>query len=258
MIINPVRKALLEQKVTLGTWLQAGNPAIAEIFANAGFDWLGTDFEHTDINMKDFTAIARAIYGRGIIPLARVSQNDTLEIRKALDNGARGVIVPLVNNAQEAKRAVEAAKFPPQGVRGFSFCRANNWGIDFDTYAQNANDDIAVVVMIESKEAAEAIDEILEVEGVDGVFIGPYDMSGSYGIAGQTSAPVIQAACKKVIEACKKHKKSAGIHVVKPTKANIAQAIEQGFTFIALGVDIVFLDEGCRNALQTAKQAMKA
>lgn len=248
---NPVRQALLNRKLTLGTWIQAGHPVVAEIFAGAGFNWIAADMEHTDISVEGFANLARAA---GAVPmLSRVRENDTLAIRQVLDAGAMGVIVPLVNSAEEARRAVAAAKYPPQGVRGFAFCRANGWGREFDRYAHQANGDVAVVVMIESKQAVEAIDEILTVDGVDGVFIGPYDMSGSYGVVGQTGHELVRDACATVSEACKRAGKSAGIHVVKPTAEAIGTAIYQGFTFIALGMDTVFLMEGAAAVLSQAK-----
>lgn len=253
MTSNPVRKALLERNICLGTWIQLGHPGIAEILSGAGFRWIAADCEHTDIDAEGFSSLARGMYGRGPVPFARVRENDTLAIRQVLDGGARGIIVPLVNNAEEARKAVKAAKYPPDGVRGFAFCRANDWGVDFDRYSREANRDIAVVVMIESAEAVGNIDEILAAEGVDGVFIGPYDMSGSYGVTGQTSHPVIQEACRKVSSACKAHNKSAGLHVVKPTEENVKTALDDGFTFIALGMDTVFLDEAARKIMKTAE-----
>ena len=257
-ITNPVRKALLERTPTFGSWIQIGPyPALAEILANAGYDWLGVDCEHSDIDIEGFTALARGMYGRGALPLARVWENDTLAIRQVLDAGAQGVIVPLVNSAEEAKKAVAAAKYPPLGVRGFCFSRMNEYGTKFDEYATSANDNIAVVVMIESKQAVENIDEILAVDGVDGVFIGPYDMSGSYGLIGQTSHPVIKDACKKVVEACQRHGKAAGLHLVKPDAGSIAKTIADGFTFIALGVDMVFLQQAAGAALGTAQKTLE-
>lgn len=255
--MNPVRKALLERKVTLGTWIQIGHPAITEVLSNSGYDWIAADCEHTDISIEPFTNVMRGMYGRGPVSMIRVRENDTLAIRQALDMGAMGVIVPLVNTAEEAKKAVEAAKYPPKGVRGFCFSRMNKYGDEFESYIKNANDDIAVVVMIESKEAIENIDEILAVEGVDGVFIGPYDLSGSYNIPGETSHPLVQDGCRKVVEACKKAKKSAGLHVVIPTEENITKAVDDGFTFIAVGVDTVFLNQASKEALGIARKALK-
>jgi 2-keto-3-deoxy-L-rhamnonate aldolase RhmA len=256
-IQNPVKRALSDRSVTFGTWIQIGHPGIAEVLANSGFDWIAADCEHGDIESQGFTNLIRGMYGRGPLPLVRVRENDTLVIRQVLDAGAQGIIVPLVNTAEQARKAVEAARFPPQGIRGFAFFRANDWGANFDEYAATANQNIAVVAMIESKEAVENIDDILAVDGIDGVFIGPYDMSGSYGVLGQISHPMMVEAFERVANACKRARKTAGLHIVLPSKEKIEQAIADGFTFIAVGMDNVFLDQGARSALQIARQASK-
>jgi len=245
---NAVKRALLERRVTLGTWIQIGHPAVAEVLADAGFDWIAADMEHTDIDNATFAALARGMHGRGVTALVRVRENDTLAIRQVLDLGAQGVIVPLAHTADDAERAVRAAKYPPRGVRGYCFSRMNGWGKGFDAYAASANDDVAVVVMIESKQGVENIDAILAVDGVDGVFIGPYDLSGSYGVPGQTGDDLVQAGCRRVAEACRKAGKAAGLHVVLPDPAAVEQAVSDGFTFIALGVDTVFLRGGADDA----------
>jgi len=253
---NVLKEALLERKLTMGSWIQIGSADVAEILAEVGYDWLAVDIEHTDIGMDRFSDIARAMKGKNCVPLARVNENSTMAIRKVLDLGAMGVIVPLVNNAADAKKAVHSAKYPPDGVRGYAFCRANQWGENFNDYVKQINDCVCVIVMIESEEAVENIDEILAVEGVDGVFIGPYDMSGSYGIPGQTSHKIICDACDRVVAACKAHGKSAGLHVVIPTNDAVAGAIKKGFTFIALGIDSVFISTEGRKVLETARNAV--
>lgn len=249
MTQNSVRQALLERTLSVGTWIQIGEAAVAEVLAHAGFDWIAVDCEHTDIGPSGFAAVARGMHGRGPAPFARVRENDTLAIRQVLDMGAQGVIVPMVNTADEAERAVRAAKFPPRGVRGYSFSRMNNWGGTFDEYAARANDDTAVVVMIETREGAENIASILAVDGIDGVFVGPYDMSGSHGVPGQTSHPDVRASCARVSEACRAAGKSAGLHVVIPEPEAVRQAVEDGFTFIAVGADTVFLGQGAKEAM---------
>ena len=252
---KPLRQRLVDLEVTIGTWIQAGHPTVAEVLANAGYDWIAADCEHTDIDVSQFASLARAMYGRGAAPLVRVRENDTLAIRQVLDMGAQGVIVPLVSSAEEAEDAVRAAKYPPLGIRGYAFSRMNDWGLDFETYARTANDEVIVVVMIESKRGVENIDSILAVDGVDGVFIGPYDMSGSYGIPGQTSAAVVQDACSAVVDACRRARKAAGLHVVLPTEDAIRKAVRDGFTFIAVGVDTVFLQQGAQAALDVARSS---
>jgi 2-keto-3-deoxy-L-rhamnonate aldolase RhmA len=261
--INPVKEKLRQGKVSLGSWMQIGHPAVAEILAQVGFDWIALDMEHSDMSVRDFTDAARGMQGRGpqlpygALPLARVRENDTLAIRQVLDSGAWGVIVPLVNSADEAKRAVQAAKFPPQGIRGTAFFRGNDYGLSFTEYMEHANREGLVIVMIETKEGVESIEEILAVEGVDGVFIGPYDLSLSYGIPGQLSDPLMTKARKKVLEACRGARKAAGIHVVQSDKGALEATIEEGFTFIGLGMDTLFLDRSARETLQNALSAVK-
>lgn len=257
MFKNSLKQALRHRTLTIGSWLQAGHPANAEILAQAGFDWLAVDCEHGEVVPEELGNLFRAMLPSGTIPMVRVKANDTLEIRRALDLGAMGVIVPLVETADEARHAVAAAKYPPAGVRGFAFHRGNNWGMDFDEYARRANDEIVVIVMIESQKAVRNIDSILAVDGVDGVFIGPYDMSGSYGIIGRTGDPIIKNASRTVSESCAKAEKSAGMHIVLPTGQEIQEAVNQGFNFLGLGMDTVFLANGAKQCIDFTKGLLK-
>lgn len=231
-------------KPAIGSWLQIPAPSIAEIAAQQGLDWLAVDMEHTEIGYETLTDIFRGLNGSGTSPFVRVRSNDALDIRRALDIGAEGIIVPLVHTAEEAKKAVSYCKYPPEGIRGYAFCRANDWGDDFDGYVKTANDRTMVFVMAESREAVENIDEILNVSGIDGVFIGPYDMSASYGVVGQTDHPLVRAGCDMVLEACKAHDKIAGIHMVTPDEIAVWQNIKKGFRLIAVGIDTLFLING--------------
>jgi 2-dehydro-3-deoxyglucarate aldolase len=249
------QKALLREKirsgaVSIGSWLQIGHPAVLEIMSEYNFDWLTVDLEHSDISIETFTNMLRGNNGKQTSVLARVKKNAPLDIRQVLDVGADGVIVPLVNSAKEAEDAVTAAKYAPLGNRGFAFCRANKYGKEFDTYTRDANESIIVIIMIETKEAVEDIDAILSVSGVDGVLIGPYDLSGSYGIPGQSDALIVQHAMDKVLASCKVNRKAAGLHVVLPEKGSVERAIERGFSFIAAGMDNVFLGSGIESFLQ--------
>ena len=252
--MSNIRSKIINKELVFGTWLQTGNCAVAEIMAEYGWDYIAADMEHTSINENDFVDFARAIKGR-TAAFARVESDDALAIRKVLDLGAEGVIVPMVNNKAQAQKVVEAAKYAPMGKRGFAWIRANKYGVEFNEYASIANDSIAVIAMIETKEAVENIDEILSVEGIDGVFIGPYDMSGSYGVVGQVDHELVLNAKKVVLEACKKHNKVAGQHIVRATKENVKAAVEQGYTFFALGTDVLFVDNECKKTFALAKEA---
>jgi len=249
---NKLRQALLDRKLSLGTWMQIGHPACAEIFARAGFDWVCVDLEHGAIDLETMADIFRTLDGFDCVPVARLPLNDPVWIHRTLDAGARGMIIPMVKTAAEAEAAIRESKYPPRGVRGYGYSRANMHGMDFAEYIASANNEIPMVMQIEHKDAIANIDSILEVPGVDGVFIGPLDLSGSMGITGQLDHPQMVAALDKYRAACRSHKMAAGTHIVRPNEQNIRKAIDDGYTLIALGLDNVFLDEGARASLKAA------
>jgi len=250
---NKLRRALLDRSLSLGTWIQIGHPASAEILARAGFDWVCVDLEHGGIDPETMTNIFRTLDGFDCVPVARLPLNDPIWIHRTLDAGARALIIPMVKTAAEADAAVREAKYPPRGVRGFGYSRANMHGRDFDDYIASANDEIAMVMQIEHKDAIGNLDAILEVDGVDGLFIGPLDLSGSMGLTGQMTHPDVVAALDTYRDACARHNTTAGMHVVRPTPQNVQDAMAKGYTLIALGVDTVFLDGGATDALRAAR-----
>lgn len=252
---NRFLKALLERSVTLGAWMQIGHPAPAEIFGRLGFDWVCVDLEHGAITIETMTNIFRALDAYGSVPVARLPLLDPIWIKRSLDAGARGLIIPAVNNVEMARAAIQEAKYPPLGRRGYGYSRANLHGIDFYDYIREANDEIAVVVQIEHRDGIAAIDSILEVEGVAGAFIGPMDLSGSFGKTGQLDAPEMVDALQEFRHACRKHEKAAGMHIVTPGHENIAAAVRDGYSMIALGLDNVLLASGAQRALNLGRTA---
>jgi 2-keto-3-deoxy-L-rhamnonate aldolase RhmA len=253
-----LRKAIDEKTPAIGSWIQASSPTCAEILANAGFAWLGIDCEHTSVGIHGVETIARAIHGRNTALLVRVSSANTIEIRQCLDVGAAGVIVPMVETAEQARLSVAAAKYPPQGVRGFCFGRMNDWGASFDEYAASANDSVVVIAMIETQKGVDNIDAILGVEGIDGIFIGPYDMSGSYGVPGQTQHPYLKKAYQSLVDACRRHGKMAGQHIVNSTPEKLNEAVALGYSFLCLDADIILLNQSARAVLETAKVSLRS
>ena len=245
---NKFRDALLARKLTIGAWMQIGHPAIAEIFAKAGFDWVCVDLEHGAIDIETTANIFRAIDAFDCVPVARLPLNDPIWIHRVLDAGARGLIIPMVNTGDEARKAVECAKHPPLGKRGFGFCRASTHDFDFKEYVKYSNSHIAVIAQIEHKTAIHNIEDILSVNGIDGVFIGPYDLSGSMGIVGQLNHEKMTEALNTYLEACDKYRKPAGTHVVYPTQAAIEKAKIEGYTTLALGLDTTMLGDTARTA----------
>lgn len=249
---NKFRQALLNKELTLGAWMQIGHCGVAEILARAGFDWVCVDLEHGAIDLETMTDIFRTIDAFDCVPVARLPFNDPIWIHRTLDAGARGMIIPMVNSAEEADRAISEAKYPPRGVRGFGYSRANMHGMDFDTYIAEANDEIAMVMQIENKKAIDNLEAIAQVDGVDGFLIGPLDLSGSMGITGQLDHPDMVAALDRYKQVCRDYNMSAGIHIVRPNDANVKAGVEQGYTLIPLGLDNVFLDEQSRAVLRAA------
>ena len=250
---NRLRRALLENSLSLGGWLQIGHPACAEIFARLGFDWVAVDLEHGAIGIETMTDLFRALERFGSVPVARLPWNDPVWIKRSLDAGAQGLIVPMVNSAEEAERAVRQAKYPPRGCRGYGYSRASMHGIDFAPSIAGANRDVALIMQIEHRDGIARIDEILEVPDVDAVFIGPLDLSGSFGKTGELDCPEMVEALCRYREACRRHGKTAGMHLVHPGRQEVARAIAQGYRLLALGLDNVFLADGARAALEAAR-----
>lgn len=249
---NKLRKALLTRELTLGSWIQIGHPAVAEIFARVGFDWICVDLEHGAIDLETMTNIFRTLEAFDAVPVARLPINDPVWIHRSLDAGAMGLIIPMVKTAQEIDTAIRMAKYPPRGERGYGYCRANLHGMDFDKYIATANDEIAIIAQIEHRDGMENLDSILQVPDLDGVFIGPLDLSGSYGKIGQMDCPEMINALTKYMKSCKKYKKAPGMHVIQPNPANVQRAIKEGYTLIALGLDNVFVELGAEAALKAS------
>jgi 2-keto-3-deoxy-L-rhamnonate aldolase RhmA len=239
--------------VSIGSWMSMAHVSIAEILASAGYDWVVVETEHTAIDVSEVLKLIIAIEGRGAVPLVRLAWNDPIQCKAVLDSGAAGVIVPMINTKADAELAVKSAKYPPLGFRGVGLARAQGYGQNFAEYVQAANDATLLMVQIEHIEAVRNIEEILSVPGIDGVFIGPYDLSLSMGAPGQLDHPDLVAAKQRVLDATLARGLVAGIHLVHPDRAprEIERCVQDGYRFIALGTDILFLGDSAR-ALQSA------
>jgi 2-keto-3-deoxy-L-rhamnonate aldolase RhmA len=238
----------------LGSWLTLGNPSIAEIMADAGFDWLCVDLEHTSTDYKEAQLLIMAIQSKGLKAFVRVGGNDPLIIKRVLDAGADGIIVPSVNSALEAKNAVEAVRYPPLGKRGVGLARAQDYGFGFDSYRDHKTKEIKLIVQIEHISAIKELDAIIQTEGVDGTFIGPYDLSGSLGKPGQWDEPEVRDALKIYEVTARKYNKWIGFHVVQPDYNLVKEKISLGYNFIAFGFDAMFLGTMIRNQLKMIKR----
>lgn len=229
-----------------GGWVMTGNPVVAELLAGEGFDWIAVDLEHTATTIRELRDIALALKGSGVDLFARLPGCDEIWAKHVLDGGASGIIVPLVNNPEDAARAVSIAKFPPEGNRGAAFSRAADYGRNFQNYFKGHNDDVTVVVMLEHIQAADHADDILSTPGVDAVMIGPYDLSASMGLAGQLDHPDVQDAQRRILEACQRQGVAPGLHVVQTDPKKVADSVAAGYRFIACGLDTEFIIDGAR------------
>jgi 2-dehydro-3-deoxyglucarate aldolase len=246
-----LKSRLAQNQLTVGTWITLAHSSIAELMAaTGGFDWLVIDMEHSVIELRDAQELMQAIDLKGVVPLVRLTSNDENLIKRVMDAGAHGVIVPLINSADDARKAVNAVYYPPTGTRGTGLARAQGYGATFPAYKEWISENAVVIVMIEHIDAVEAFDEIMAVPGVDGYIIGPYDLSASLGVPGQFDDPRVIEAIDKVLSAGKAINKPGGIHVVEPDMALLNHYIERGFTFIGYGMDIRFLDHICRTQLK--------
>jgi 2-dehydro-3-deoxyglucarate aldolase len=242
--------------VSIGSWVSIAHPVVADILAHAGYDWVAIDAEHTAIDLAEILTSMMGIEGRGSVPLVRLSQNDDpAQVKAVMDAGAAGVIVPMVNSKADAERAVSNVKYPPEGTRGVGLSRAQGYGADFEQYVERANVDGLLMVQIEHINAVERIAEILSVPGIDGTFVGPYDLSASMGLSGQLDHADVLAAQQHVLDIAIERGVAPGIHLVQPDDAeeNLRRASAAGYKFIALGVDMLFLGDSARQLHAAAR-----
>ncbi len=250
---NPLKKKLLAHQLSLGCWVTIGHPLIPGLLAPAGFDWLCVDMEHSSIDLAQLLPLIISIEAEGIVPLVRVGENNPNLIKRVMDAGAYGVIVPNVSTAQQAQQAVDSVKYPPSGKRGVGLYRAQGYGRQFDAYRKWLTAESVVIVQIEHIDAVKNIDEILAVKGIDAFMIGPYDLSGSMGKPGKFNDADVKKAIDEVMRAGKKHRIPAGFHSVPSDPKQAKQRIKQGFKFLAYSLDGVFLSDAASNAVRTIR-----
>ncbi len=251
---NQVKAKLARGTATVGTWTMIGHPAVAEILGEAGFDWVVLDVEHGMMDWPRVLAQIQAVQGQGCAAICRVPVNAPEHFKWALDLGAEGVMVPLVQNADEARQAVAAARYPPDGSRGVGVCRAHGYGARFQSYVDTANDEVLVILQIEHIDAVHDIEAICAVPGVDVVFIGPYDLSGSLGVMGQIHHPDVEQAVVHVFEVAQAAGVAPGLLIAEPQPGELAARLAEGFRFVAVGLDTLMLVRGAQHLIGQWRQ----
>lgn len=253
-----LKARMARRELTVGSWITLGHPGIAEIMAGAGFDWLTVDMEHSAIGIADAQRLIQVIELSGVAPLVRVGDNDPIIIKRVLDAGAHGVIVPMVNSRSDAERAVAAAYYPPRGRRGVGLARAQGYGADFEGYRKRAEERTVVIVQVEHIDAVANLEAILSVDGVDGFIVGPYDLSGSLGVPGQFDHPDVAGALARIREVSGKMAPVPGYHWVPSEPSGAITKIREGYLFVGYSLDILLLGDTARGGVTAISAAAVA
>ncbi len=244
---NSLKAKLLDKKSTVGLWMTIPSPDVSEALSTLPFDWFLFDLEHSALNEQSAQVLMQGMRDDSITPLVRVAWNDQILIKKALDIGAHGVIVPMVNTRQDAENAVSACRYPPVGMRG---CGPKRPWIYDPAYIDTADEEILVIVQIETEEAVSNIDEILSVEGVDGFFVGPFDLSITMGLKGRMDDPSFQKAIDTVFAAGKRLGVATGLW--GGAGKSVAERLADGWQIVAVGLDLYVLVAGAKRVLEEA------
>ena len=251
-----LKEKLKKKELTIGSWLSFGYTPITEMMCRIGFEWLVIDMEHTSISSQEALQMMQIISAHNITPLIRVGENNELIIKKAMDSGAHGVVVPMINNKVEAEKAVNAVKYPPVGNRGVGLFRAQNYGISFDEYKKWLELNSIVIVQIEHIDGVKNIADIMNTEGIDAFIVGPYDLSASMGHPGNFDHPDVKDALNSLVEFMNQSNKPGGFHVVHSNIQDLQNKIKQGYNFLAYGDDMVFISEKFSKEQKNLKQLL--
>jgi 2-keto-3-deoxy-L-rhamnonate aldolase RhmA len=242
---NELKKQLKSRKAMIASWLSVAHPTIAEIMGQAGFDCLIIDMEHGILDIEGVHSLVLTLAGTPASSLVRVPWNDPVIIKRVLETGTLGILVPQVNSAEEVEQAVRAVRYPPRGIRGIGCQRPAGYGAWFDEYLSAANEELVVAVQIETTRALENLGAILSVEGLDLIFIGANDLAANMGLFNQTQHPQVQEAIRQILIAAQKAKVPVGLMAADPEDAN--RRIAEGFQFIGVGHDVGLLSSACRS-----------
>jgi len=244
---NSMKRKLERNETVVGTWISSGSPNMVDLLKELPFDWFVLDMEHSAITIETVGAMIQVLNGSTVTPLVRVGQIDQALFKAVLDAGAHGVIVPLVNTAEEAEKAVRFCKYPPVGVRGAAGAKASDYGLSYGTYIRTANDETTVVAQIETPQAVQNIGEIVSVKGVDIAFVGPSDLTLTMGLLDDRSNPKVAEAMMTVVKACADAGKVAGVMASSVDEAKLA--VERGFRFISLASEMKHTTVGAQTFL---------
>lgn len=239
-----LREKLRAAGTSIGSWMQIPDGSIAEVMGQAGYDWVAVDLEHGSISSHQLPGLFRALELGGTLPLVRLARGHFKDCKAALDAGAGGVIIPMIESAEQLEALISVCRWPPSGTRGVGFSRANLFGKHFDRYATEAQQPF-VVAQIEHINAVKNLEKILAVPGLDAVLVGPYDLSASMGITARFDDPQFRSVMSEIQKVADNMGIPAGLHVVDPSIEALNSAVASGARFIAYSIDAVFLRLSC-------------
>ena len=244
-LIKSIQRKFLEGKVSIGTWQQIPHASISEILGQSGYDWVAVDMEHGSISIDQIPDLLRAIELGSTLPLVRIAESTPKDCKEALDAGAGGIIAPMIKSVDQLKTIRASCCWPPAGNRGVGFSRANLFGKYFTEYNEEAQAPL-LVAQIEHIKAVNDLEEILQVEGLDAIFVGPYDLSASMGITAEFEHKDFLNIMNKIIELCEQYDVPCGDHVVQPNPELLEKRIREGYKFLAYSIDAVFLHDSAQ------------
>jgi 2-keto-3-deoxy-L-rhamnonate aldolase RhmA len=242
-----LKQKLRSRERLFAGWVSFAHPSITETLARAGFDFIAIDMEHSTISVEQAQRIIAACQGEGTLCFPRPVSHSNDWIKPLLESGADGLIIPMVNTPAEVETLLSLIKYPPKGNRSFGVSRAQGYGFDFDSYVREWNESSPFIIQVESIEAVNNIDKLLAFDDIDGVMVGPYDISGSLGVPGQLTHPKVIAASEKVIAACQNHGKSCGTQIPDVNQENVQQLFDLGYTYAILSSDLFVLWKWAEN-----------
>lgn len=254
MINKKLAELMAQNKVAIGVPVGLSDPLVAIILANAGYDWVWIDQEHNPFTDTQLQMMIYALRGRDITPVIRVRENTQGHIKIALDMGAGGVMVPQSETVEDIKRAVEHAKYPPLGKRGYGPMRATDYWKDKQEYDSTANTDIKLIIQIETIKLIEKIDDVLGIPGIDAIFVGPADLSWSMGLKGNSDHPDFEAAILKVAQACHKYEVPWGMPLGDVDSFFVR--FKQGARLLSVGADRGFIQSGATQLVESVKKRL--
>lgn len=252
--VNNIKQG--KNELILGSWINTASPIISEIMSASGFDFLCLDAEHSALDYYNSLQLLQAIKAGNpnCFPLVRMQGNNYADTKRYLDAGALGVIAPLVNTKSEAELLVESVYYPPKGNRGVGFGRSHGYGFDFDRYMDYSAKNLFTAIQVEHIDAVNNFEEIAEVEGIDAVFVGPYDLTASMGITAQFNNNEYQKVLEYINLKCKEYGLISGIHVVQPDTEEVIQKYKMGYQMIAYSLDITIIGTNCKNAVSQIRK----